>query len=164
MAISRFQANETVFRESVRKYLRDMAPFNTLLSDKETPDDILDMCIEMALSDFNTTAPVISNYSVQNFPSFIILVYGTVIQVLMSAGVLQSRNDLDYNAAGVSVRVSDKAGQYQQWIANFQQQYEVKKTNLKIFMNAEMAWGGVDSEYGLISGNIDGWWFSRYGE
>jgi hypothetical protein len=148
--VSRFQKNETVFREAVRRYIRDQAPLNTLLAGYETDDEGLDIAIELALSDFNTTAPVITNYTLKSFPSFIILLYGTVIQVLQSAGILQARNELDYSAGGVTVQISNKSGLYASWVDRLLSQYEVKKTNLKVQINAGQAWGGIDSEYGLI--------------
>jgi len=145
-------ASRAVFRDAVRRYLRDRAPFNTLLSDKETDEDELDLCIELALSDFNETAPVICSYSVTNFPAFDLLLRGVVIQVLQSAGILQSRNDLKYSAGGVSVNISDKAQQYLGWLKGFIQAYEVKKRNLKFQLNMSQCWGGIGSEYGLLSG------------
>jgi hypothetical protein len=148
--VSRFQKNETVFREAVRRYLRDQVQLNTLLAGHETDDVSLDLCIELALSDFNTTAPVITNYSIKTFPSFIILLYGTIVHVLQSAGVLQARNELNYSSGGVSVQISNKAGLYASWLDRFLKQYEVKKTNLKVQINAAQAWGGIESEYGLI--------------
>ena len=148
--ISSFQATRAKFREAVRRFLRDRAPYNTLLGDKETDDYNLDMCIDLALSDFNDTPPPIGDYGIANFPSFKLLLDGTVIEVLVSARILQARNRLTYNAAGVSVKLSDKAGDYGEILAGMIQRYEITKRNKKIAINMSQCWGGVSSEYGLI--------------
>lgn len=154
---NKYLENETKFREAVRNFLRDLPIYNTLLGGYETENTNLDVCVELALSDFNETAPRISNYTVKNFPSFVILLYGTVIQVLISAGILQSRNDLNYSAGGVTVQISDKAGQYRNWLDFLIRQYQMMKTNLKIQLNMDQAWGSVPSEYSYIDYYDYGW-------
>jgi len=144
---SPLQATRATFREAVRTYLRDRPPYNTLLPGFETNDPTLDLCVELALSDFNTTAPVIADYTIANHPSFIILLMGTVIQVLQSAGILSARNRLDYSAGGISVQISDKAQEYSGILTGLIQQYEIKKRNLKIQLNMAQCYGGVSSEY-----------------
>lgn len=165
-------ANIPQFRAIIREFLRDRAPFNTLLDGQETSDLLIDVSIQLAIDDFNTTAPVISIHTVSNFPSFYLLLYGTLIQVLRSAGILQSRNQLDYSDGGVSVSVSNKTALYQSWIQMFSAEYETKKLNLKIFLNVQQGFGGVHSEYILTSfgggnffgfGSLDGDSLARLG-
>lgn len=134
------------FNGRVRLYLRDFAENNRLIRGEETSDIMLDLHRELAIEDFNTT-PHVTNYKLTNFPSMYLLLLGTVIQVLRSAGLLQSRNRLNYNDGGISVAVSDKAGDYQSWIASMLNEYERKKRELKIAINLTGAFGNVPSEY-----------------
>lgn len=134
------------FNARVRIYMRDFSANNRLITGEETDDMMLDLARELALEDYNTTPPI-SNYSLNNMPSMSLLLQGTVIQVLQSAGLLQSRNRLNYNDGGISVAISDKAGDYQSWIASFLNIYERKKRELKISINITGAYGFVPSEY-----------------
>lgn len=134
------------FNGRVRLYLRDFAANNRLIPGEETDDMMLDLAREIAIEDFNTTPPF-TNYTLANHPSMSILLQGTVIEVLRSAGILQSRNRLNYNNGGITVAVSDKAGDYQSWIASFLNVYERKKRELKIAINITGAFGFVPSEY-----------------
>jgi hypothetical protein len=120
---------------------------NTLLSGYELSDTSLDICIEAALSDFNNSAPVLGVYGIENFPAIHVLLWGCVVQVLVSAGIMNARNELPYSAGGVSVQISAKSAPYQSWIQNILLKYEKDKTDLKIFLNARQAWGGISSEY-----------------
>jgi len=133
-------------REAVRLYLRDLREFNTLIDAEETPDSIIDLCIQLALDDYNVTAPL-TRFSIDNFPAPSILFKGTIIETLRSAGLLQSRNELNYSDGGITVASSNRAPSYQRWIEHFQKDYEDKKLNHKIFLNAQNAYGGIHSEY-----------------
>jgi hypothetical protein len=139
------------FRNIVRLFVRDREPYNTLLDGVESTDDMIDLYIGLALSDFNTTPPMIGDYTMQTFPSGWLLLYGTIIELLTSAGILQSRNQLDYNDGGHTVQVSNKTGLYQSWIDRFQRMYQQRKRDMKIQMNMRRGWGGVNSEYAFVS-------------
>lgn len=134
------------FNGRVRLYMRDFAESNRLIRREETTDIMLDLHRELAIEDFNTT-PHVTNYKLKTFPSMYLLLIGTVIQVLRSAGILQSRNRLNYNDGGISVAVSDKAGDYQGWISSMLNEYERKKRELKIAINLTGAFGNVPSEF-----------------
>ena len=95
---------------------------------------------------------MLGNVSIVNYPSLFLLIYGSSIQVLRSAGLLHSRNELVYSSGGVSVRIFDKTQLYQSWIAQFVAEYEHKKKNYKIAANINNAMaGGVASEYSLLN-------------
>lgn len=137
-------------REATRLYMRDFRQFNALIDDEETPDSIMDLCISLTVDDFNTTPPN-TGFDIVNFPSKYLLLIGTVIQVLRSAGILQSRNRLNYSDGGITVSTSDKAPEYQAWIDRMQREYEDKKKRLKRSLNAEAAYGGIFSEYSYVN-------------
>jgi hypothetical protein len=133
-------------RGALRVYLRDFPDENRLLPEFETSDPMLDLAIILALDDFNTT-PHVTGYKLSNFPGLYLLLLGSLLQVLRSAGLLQSRNRLNYNEGGISVAVSDKAGDYQSWISSMFNEYERKKRELKIAINITGAFGMAPSEY-----------------
>jgi len=137
-------------REAVRLYMRDFSQFNALLDAEETPDSILDLCIFLTVDDFNTTTPF-TNVTIESFPSKYLLLVGTVFNVLRSAGLLYSRNRFNYSDGGITVATSDKAGEYQSWIREMQNEYEKKKKSIKISLNAERSYGGIYSEYSYVN-------------
>lgn len=141
--------------EKARKYLRlflmDTEELNRLIRGKEMDDDRLDLAIELTLSDWNTTTPVIGRVNIGNFPSLYLLLHGAAIQCLKMGGLWQTRNELTYNSGGSSFVRANKTPYYQSWIQNFASEYEAKKLNYKIQRNVEGAYGdGFHSEYDLI--------------
>ena len=139
-------------RRLLRLFLNDTPELNRLIRKQESNDEKLDLAILLAIDDFNITTPLLSAYTILNFPSIYLLMYGATIQVLRSAGLLQSRNELAYSSGGVSVRIFDKTQLYQSWIAQFVADYERKKSNMKIAFNVANALaGGVASEYSILN-------------
>jgi hypothetical protein len=149
-------ANKTEFISKCRSYIRDEPNLNALLNGVETSDTLIDFSLELALDDFNTTPPLIGNFQLTTHPSQSLILLATIIWIIRSAGILQSRNQLDYASGGITVAVSNKTPLYQAWIAAMMQEYEAKKANLKKAINAEQAYGGVSSEYVQINfgGNL----------
>jgi len=133
------------------KFLRDDAVVNQLLDGKESSPGQLRMALEDSLDDWNTTPPPIPPVSFLTHPSRNLLIKGAVIEILISAGILMSRNRLSYNDGGISVQVSDKASDYSQWINMLVRNYESKKIEIKKTINVERGWGGVPSEYSVIN-------------
>jgi len=139
-------------RRLLRLFLNDTPDLNRLIRTYESTDEKLDLAMLLAVDDYNVTPPLLSTSQVSNFPSLYLLIYGASIQVLRSAGLLQSRNELAYSSGGVSVRIFDKTQLYQSWIAQFVAEYERKKQNFKIALNINSALaGGVSSEYSILN-------------
>ena len=142
----------------VRAKLRDYPELNRLIEGRETSDREIAFAIMEAVDDFNTTPPLIQSFTVDNFPSVSLLIRGTIINILESVGLLQTRNQMSYSdGQGVSVGVSDKAPMLMSWIQLYQGQYEQKKFRLKQALNLSGALNGsgVPSEYVLINGYFD---------
>jgi hypothetical protein len=141
------------FRRLLRLFLNDTPELNRLIRGFESTDEKLDLATALAIDDYNITSPLLQDHTVANFPSLFLLIYGASIQVLRSAGLLQSRNELAYSSGGVSVRIFDKTQLYQSWIAQFVQEYETKKKHYKISLNINGAgFGrGVASEYAILN-------------
>lgn len=146
------QQAEEKARRLLRLFLNDTPELNRLIRAQETNDERLDLALSLAIDDFNITPPLLNMYTVGNFPSLYMLIYGGTIHVLRSAGILQSRNELSYSSGGVSVRIFDKTQLYQSWIAQFVADYERKKQNYKISLNINSSLAsGVMSEYSVLN-------------
>jgi hypothetical protein len=139
------------FLTKCRDYIRDIPAMNALLDGVETSDTLIEFCLDLTLDDFNTSPPLIGNFTLYNHPSQSLVLIGTMIWILKSAGVQQSRNQLDYASGGITVATSNKTPLYQSWINILMQEYEAKKANLKKSLNAEQAYGGVASEYSQVN-------------
>lgn len=138
-------------RRLLRLFLNDTAELNRLIRQEESNSEKLDLAIRLTVDDWNITPPLLDTVSITTFPSIYLLIHGAAIQTLKSAGILHSRNQLDYSSGGITVRMFDKTQLYQSWIVQFYQDYEIKKVNYKKFWNIESSWpGGVDSEYQQI--------------
>lgn len=141
----------------VRAFMRDYAELNRLITGVESSNRQIVWAIFDALDDFNTSPPF-TGFTLMNFPSKHLLVRGTVISLLESVGLLQTRNHLSFSDGGLQVGVSDKTPFIQSWIQLFRNSYEEKKMRLKVAYNIESAWGGgVNSEYRFIN-NFWGEW------
>jgi hypothetical protein len=145
---------ETERMEKAVKYLRlfmmDTPELNRLILKYESNDEMLRFAIEMAISDWNATSPLIGSKTIGNYPSLYLLMHGAAIQLLKSQGLRQARNELNYSAGGSSFVRSNKSNYYMSWMVNFANEYETKKRNIKIQQNIERGWGGVNSEYDWI--------------
>ena len=138
-------------RRLLRLFLNDTPELNRLIRKEESSNEKLDLALLLAIDDFNITPPPLGDVSVENFPSIWLLLYGATIQVLRSAGILQSRNELTYQSGNVSVRIFDKTQLYQSWLASFIQNYEMRKQQYKVSQNINGAMSaGVPSEYSYL--------------
>ena len=141
-----------VARKQLRLFINDTAELNRLIRQEETDADHLDLAINLAIDDYNITSPPLSFAYIDSFPSLYLLLHGAAIQTLKMAGILQSRNELNYSSGGVTVRTFDKTRNYQSWITMFMQDYERKKLNFKISQNIATSMGfGIHSEYNIIN-------------
>lgn len=136
----------------LRLFMRDTPAFNRLIRKEESDDELMTFAIEMAISDWNSTTPLIAPVNIENFPSLYLLMHGAAIQLLKTNGILQARNELNYSAGGSSFIRSNKSNYYMQWMQNFAAEYQMSKRNIKISQNISRGWGdgGVASEYDRI--------------
>ena len=145
------------FVQVVRAYLRDTPELNRLIAGLENSNRQIVWAIYDCIDDFNTT-PHFTSYVLENFPSASLLLRGTVIGLLQSVGLLQTRNHLQFSDGGIQVGINDKTPFIQSWIQLLQNAYEEKKQRIKVAINIENAWGGgVFSEYRFVN-NFYGEW------
>ena len=144
--------------KSLRTMLRDKKELNRLLGNEyESSDEELKQAIIHSLLDFTLTAPPLGNYTLANHPNKFLLLQGAAIQALTSAGLWHSREHMPSSDGGTSADDHAKAGEYSGWINQYYQDYERKKTDLKLQMNLQAALGNqtLPSEYGYFHGE---WW------
>jgi hypothetical protein len=142
------------FVREVRMYLRDFAELNRLITGEESSDRMIAWAVMDALDDINNSPPLISKYTVENFPNRSLLLRGAVISLLESVGIMQTRNQLNFSDGGIQVSVSDKAPMIMQWLNFLKSSYEDKKTRWKIAVNIQQAFTGsaITSDYYFLGG------------
>jgi hypothetical protein len=86
---------------------------------------------------------------------------GTVVALLQSLSMLQTRNHLQFSDGGISVAVSDKTPVLQSIWRDFQSKYEQEKMQKKVSLNIAQILSttsvGVHSEYQFVNG-----WYGIY--
>jgi len=145
------------FVMQVRQYMRDFPELNRLIDGEESSDRMIAWAAIDALDDINNTPPLIGAYTIESFPYRSLLLRGTVIAVLESVGLLQTRNQINYNDGGIQVSASDKAPMIMQWINMLRGTYEQKKQQYKIAVNISTAFEGsaILSDYYFLGGYYD---------
>ena len=128
-----------------------------MIEGEETSDRLIAWSVIDALDDINNTPPLYATYTVETFPFRSLLLRGTVLTILESVGLLQTRNQLNFTDGGISVAVSDKAPMIMNWIQMLRSSYEQKKQQYKIAMNISHAFEGsaVLSDYYFLGGYYD---------
>ena len=140
-------AELAVVVEDVRTYLRDSTGLNTLLSGKvESQDYNIENAIKMALSFYNVMTPI-SNDTITTMP-YGFLINDAVVECLLSAGILHTRNDLQYSSGGVTVNDHSQGAAYQGYAQLLTQLRNVKisEKQYKLQKNIEGCYSGVISE------------------
>lgn len=136
-------------------FLQDEPQLNVLIRRREFSDPLIRLCIRLMVADVNQIH-ISTGFTVESFPlgTDSIQVYGTIYHLLMSASLLQVRNHLPYNDAGLSVAQFAKSGEYTGVADRFKAQFEQSALQMKFDYNMFQGYGGVPSEYA---------WFGGYG-
>lgn len=142
----------------IRMYMRDFPELNRLIVGEETNDRMIAWAVLDAIDDWNSTPPFLGRVGLNNFPSISWLREASVMRILESVALLQTRNQISFSDGGLSQSVSDKTPLLMNWVQLFQSRTEQKKTQIKASMNIELAMdgSGVSSEYLLINGTYLG--------
>jgi hypothetical protein len=145
------------FVNQVRLFTRDEPELNRLIRGYESSNRQIVWAMCDALDDFNTTPPF-TNFGLRGFPSKSLLLRGTVISLLESVGLFQTRNQLQFSDGGIQVGINDKTPYIQSWLQLLKNSYEERKLRIKIAMNIEAAWGGgIFSEYAFVNSFYGEW-------
>lgn len=153
------------FVARVRLFMRDYPELNRLVAGEESNDRLIAFAVHDALSDFNSSPPFLGAYG---FGTFVErgwmhpLMMKTVVCLLQSVGILQTRNHLPFSDGGLNVAVSDKTPLLQSWIQLFDFKWDQFKSKAKMADNINSLLNndpsGVNSELFVVNG----YWYSDY--
>jgi hypothetical protein len=130
----------------LRYELLDINPdTNFLLNDLEFRDDELLYCIRRVVDEWNETPPPIETYTAATFPFRNAWLKAAAGRALHLAARRYARNQLAYNAGGVSVDDQNKMQPYLTMATQLTEDWQNFIVNKKFSMNAEKAYGGVGS-------------------
>lgn len=145
------------FVQMVRLYLRDYAELNRLIAGEETSDRMIAWAVADAVSNFNMT-PNFTSLSLDDLLQknlHHLMLRLTVIAILESVGLLQTRNHINYSTGGINVGINDKTPLIMQWLQYYQGYTEQMKQRVKVAMNVESildaGQAGVFSEYWAVN-------------
>jgi hypothetical protein len=145
----------TMYRDGLRLFIKDLQDLNRLLKfEQENEDKALDLYLNMALGFLNGVPPPIASFDMSSFPVPSLLIHQGAIECLISNSIVYARNTLQYNNGGVSVKIVDG----ERYNAILQQLYAIANReieffrNIKVSINIEGCWGGVNSPYQYIAG------------
>ena len=144
-----------LFVQEVRLFTRDFPELNRLLRGEESSDRMIAWAVIDAVSDFNGT-PHFTSLKLEDLLQLgqrSLMLRMTVIALLESVGLLQTRNHLNYSDGGLNVGVNDKTPMIMNWLQYFKGTAEQMKQRVKVAINigAILNSGGVASEYFAIN-------------
>ena len=140
------------FVQVVRDYMRDHPELNRLIAGQESNDRLIAWSVLDALSLFNGT-PHLTALSLEDLlqrQQHHLVLRLTVVTLLESVGLLQTRNHINYSNGGLNVGVNDKTPLILQWLQYYRATTQQMMTNVKVALNIEGMLGsggsGVHSE------------------
>ena len=131
--------------DEVREYLSDYPETNLLLDKEEFGDVYINLCMELAVSEYNTVPPS-SKVDLLMFPSKSLLLFGTCWQMFQGRSALMARNQLSYSDGGLQIPVEEKYELYSNLAATFRTLFTEAATRLKASINMEDGWSSISSE------------------
>ena len=138
---------------ALRKYLRDFAPLNRLVSGEESTDNDMYLAILNCIEDINGTPPF-TQFTLEQLLSYrqaYLLLIGSACNVVEGLVLHYARNEVKFTDSGISVAVSDKSPAFMQWYNLMRSTYEQKKRAFLTAWNSDQIMGtdeiGMHSEY-----------------
>lgn len=145
------------FVQLVRLFLRDFPELNRLIAGVESTDRQIAWAVMDALADFNGT-PHFTELTLDDLLALNqhnLILRMTVISVIESVGMLQTRNHINYSNGGITVGVNDKTPLLMQWLQYFKATTDQMKQRVKVAINIGSILGssnsGVRSEYWAVN-------------
>lgn len=132
-----------LWTQQFRHFLMDRsAKDNTLLMDLQFSDADIGYAVERAVSMYNSLPPRCHELSVFNLPSEYYLYAGVAYQLHLSLLMQLQRNDIDYNAGGITVEVDKRRiAHLAQMLPFLRSEFVDLATVHKRTMNMEAAYG-----------------------
>lgn len=134
----------------LRYFIRDRRELNRLLLGQfESSDEECRMAIALAIDDWNNTPPPIGRVTLATHPAKYLLILQAAIIALRGALIWHAREHMPSQDGGTSADDHDKVASYDAILARLQDDYEKKKTDLKVAQNiaAALTQQGAPSEY-----------------
>lgn len=134
----------------IRVYMGDLPEFNRLIEGTEISDEKITLAVQLWINSFNNIPPIINKkFGANDFPNYLIMFQGCLMEIMKMAGILQSRNTLRFNDGGAQFTVMDKGQEYMQWINTFMSTHTQDVKDLKLALNAENAYNHYESPEGF---------------
>jgi len=130
----------------VREFISDKVDKNHLLEGEEVSAPMINLCMELAISEFNNTAPT-SMYTIDTFPFKALLLSGTLYKIYSGLSALVARNNFSYSDGGLQIPLEERFQLYQSLAAMYEADFTSSMTKVKIHQNMVDGWGGVSSDY-----------------
>lgn len=145
------------FVQVVRDFLRDHPELNRLTAGHETSDRMIAWSVLDALARFNGT-PHMTTFTLEDLlmrNQHYLMLRLTVISVMESVGMFQTRNHINYSNGGVNVGINDKTPMIMQWLQYFTSTTTQLLQQVKVAINIESILGpgniGVHSELWAVN-------------
>lgn len=141
--------------DQVRVRIGDDDPDLNILNNKmlQYNDNQLVQLANTVLNDINNGFPR-TRYSILQLYNNVngnIIIDGIILFSLIREGLLQLRNQIDFNDSGLSISMFNKTGLYQSWYGMLAQNYVRQKEDIKaqvIPSSANAGFYGIGSEFG----------------
>lgn len=132
--------------QQVRDFLRDSKDNNHLLDDIENGDHMIELAMDLAISDFNAIPPI-SSFNLVGFSYKSVLLYGTCWQLFLGLMALAARNTMSYSDGGLDIPIEERFPYYAQMAQMYQGMYQQMAKAVKIQLNMESGWDSISSDY-----------------
>lgn len=152
--VTTIDSDSQVYVDRLRRYINDIAELNVITEIVESEDKELFEALQDSLDDISFTEPILKDLGYEKFNEvpWNLLRQGAIIQILTSKGILSARNTLTYrDNGGVTIQNFDKYGRYMNYYNLLLPKFERNVKGFKISKNIDNAYGGVPSEYSLLS-------------
>lgn len=135
----------------IRMAILDFECSNTLLDDVEFEDVEIMAAIRRPIDRWNETTPNLVLYTPATFPWREHWMICTVGYLMRAAAHKYRRNNLTYQAAGLTVSDMDKFNEYEKVAALRIKEYDEWMRNKKVEMNVSMGYATMGSPYGYYA-------------
>lgn len=140
---------------AVRSHLRDYPELNRLVKGVESSNRQIAWAVIDAVEEFNGT-PHLTNYSLDQLldkHQYSLMLRLTLISLIESVALLQTRNHINYSDGGISVGVNDKAPMLLNWLQMYKGETQQKLQRVKVALNIASVIGepGVHSELWAVN-------------
>lgn len=139
----------------IRLHLRDNAAADNFLLDRIDFDEAeIALAITRPVMYWNDVPPPIGHHTTKTFPYRWAWLEGIAANLFMIAAESYRRNDLKYQAAGLSIADKDKWNQYENVARARWMEYQQWVKQTKLSLNLDMGFSSLGSTYGVIGSNL----------